>query len=130
VYEVDAPENDPVPMDVEPVEAQDPWESRQAWGGVLHGLREGDMRMVVDEKTKIEQAQRQMRASEAARGLTWEPLFFKSRHGDEHDLFHKLSEGLGWQLHHDKTKGVWKVDDERVKTLQRPFRGALTPFGY
>jgi hypothetical protein len=130
VYQVGAPENDAVPMDIEPVEAQDPWESRRAWDGVLQGLRAGDMRMVVAEKSKIEQAQRQMRASEAARGVKWEPLFFRSRKGEEHDVFHRLSEGLGWQLQHDKTKGVWRVDDGRVKTLQRPFRGDLTPFGY
>jgi hypothetical protein len=130
VYEVDAPENEPVPMEVEDVATQDPWESRRAWRGVLDGLAMGDMRAVVAEKTKIEQAQRQMRASEAMRGVTWEPLFFRSQHGDEHDVFHRLSEGLDWQLHDDKTKGVWRVDDGRVKNLQRPFRGDLTPFGY
>ncbi|KAG7284670.1 hypothetical protein NEMBOFW57_009279 [Staphylotrichum longicolle] len=70
VYDVDAPENEPVPMEVEAVEAQDPWESRRAWGEVLEGLRAGDMRAVVAEKSKIEQAQRQMRASEATRGVT------------------------------------------------------------
>ncbi|KAK4120507.1 hypothetical protein N657DRAFT_666108 [Parathielavia appendiculata] len=130
VYEVDAPENDPVPMDIEPVDAQDPWESRRAWDGVLRGLRTGDMRLAVDEKTKIEQAQRQMRASEAKRGVAWEPLFFRSRPGEEHDVFHRLSEGLGWQLHYDKTKGVWRVDDHKVQNMQRPFRGDLTPYGY
>jgi hypothetical protein len=130
VYEVDAAENAAVPVEVEPVETQDPWESRRAWDGVLRGLRTGDMRMVVEEKTKLEQAQRQMRASEAVRGMTWEPLLFRSIDGDEHDVFHRLSEGLGWQLHHDKTKGVWKVDEARVKNLQRPFRAEATPFGY
>ncbi|EAQ90253.1 hypothetical protein CHGG_02188 [Chaetomium globosum CBS 148.51] len=130
VYEVGAPENDPVPMDIEPVEAQDPFESRRAWDGVLQGLRSGDVRQVVAEKTKIEQAQRQMRASELAKGTPWQPLFFRSRQGEDHHVFHRLSEGLGWQLHHDRTKGVWRVDDEKVKKPQRPFRGDLTPFGY
>ncbi|KAL2256792.1 hypothetical protein VTK26DRAFT_1118 [Humicola hyalothermophila] len=130
VYEVDAPENAPVPMEIEPVERQDPWESRRAWDGVLRGLKKGDMRMVVEEKTKIEQAQRQMRASEAARGVKWEPLLFRSGPGEEHHVFHRLSEDLGWPLHHEKTKGVWKVDDEGVRNLQRPFRAEVTPFGY
>lgn len=129
-YRVDAPENEPVPMDLDPVEEQDPWESRRAWQGVLHGLRVGDMRMVVAEKTRIEQAQRQMRASEAVTGLTWEPLLFTARRAEEHDVFHRLAEGTGWQLHHDKTKGVWRVDEGRVKNLQRPFRAGLTPLGY
>ncbi|KAL2015285.1 hypothetical protein VTK56DRAFT_5910 [Thermocarpiscus australiensis] len=129
-YRVDAPENEPVPMDIDPVEEQDPWESRRAWSGVLHGLRVGDMRTVVAEKTKIEQAQRQMRAREAARGEKWEPLLFRSERGEDHDVFHRLADGMGWHLHHEKTKGVWKVDDGRVKNLQRPFRAGLTPLGY
>ncbi|KAL2150390.1 hypothetical protein VTH82DRAFT_6953 [Thermothelomyces myriococcoides] len=130
VYRVDGPENKPAPMELEPVEKQDPWESRRAWAGVLRGLTVGDMRAVVAEKTKIEQAQRQMRASEAARGIVWEPLFFKSHPSDQHRVFHRLAEGLGWQLHADKTKGVWKLDDGRLKRIQRPFRGDITPFGY
>lgn len=130
VYEVDAAENAAVPMEAAPVETQDPWESRRAWDGVLQGLRTGDMRMVVEEKSKLEQAQRQMRASEALRGVAWEPLLFRSRDAEEHGVFHRLSEGLGWQLHHDKTKGVWRVDDGRVQKLQRPFRADATPHGY
>ncbi|KAK3306244.1 uncharacterized protein B0T15DRAFT_222716 [Chaetomium strumarium] len=130
VVDLDAPENEPVPMDIAPLEAQDPWESRRAWAGVLHGLRVGDMRTVVAEKTKVEQAQRQMRASEARRGVAWEPLLFRSVPGESHEVFHRLSEGMGWQLHHDRTKGVWKINDGRVKTLERPFRAGATPFGY
>ncbi|KAL2177319.1 uncharacterized protein P884DRAFT_200478 [Thermothelomyces heterothallicus CBS 202.75] len=130
VYRADAPENGPARMEMEPVEKQDPWESRRAWAGVLRGLAAGDMRSVVAEKTKIEQAQRQMRASEAARGVVWEPLFFNSYPSDDHPVFHRLSHGLGWQLHADKTKGVWKLDDGRLKRIQRPFRGDITPFGY
>ncbi len=128
VFEVDAA--GAVDMVVEPLEQQDPWESRRAWGGVLDGLRTGDMRAVVAEKTKIEEAQRRMRASEAKRGVAWEPLLFRSQPAEDHEVFHRLSEGLAWPLQHEKTKGVWRVDDERVKTLQRPFRGGLTPFGY
>jgi hypothetical protein len=130
-YKVDAAENEPVPMDILPIEEQDPWESRKAWRSVLHGLTVGDMRMVVEEKSKIEQAQRQMRASEAARGKTWEPLLFRSQSGEAHEVFHRLSKGImGWDLQQEKTKGVWKVDDARMANLQRPFRAGLTPFGY
>ncbi|KXX79870.1 Protein kes1 [Madurella mycetomatis] len=129
-YRVDAPENEPLPVEIPPLEEQDPWESRNAWQGVLHGLMVGDMRMVVNEKTKIEQAQRQMRASEVARGKKWQPLLFRSGEGEAHEVFHKLSEGLGWQLQHERTKGVWRVDDGRVKNLQRPFRPGVTPLGY
>ncbi|KAK3385573.1 hypothetical protein B0H63DRAFT_433318 [Podospora didyma] len=130
-YEVDACENQPVPIDIAPVEQQDPWESRRAWGGVLAGMEDGDMRQVLAEKSRIEQAQRQMRANEKAREEKWEPLLFKTQRGEDHETFHKLSEGMAptWQLNHDKTKGVWRIDDRQVKNVQRPYRGELTPLG-
>ena len=129
-YAVDGAGNGPAAMEIAPVEEQDPWESRRAWAGVLRGLRTGDMRTVVAEKSRIEQAQREMRASEAARGVAREPLLFRSRPGDEHEVFHRLAERLDWQLHADKTKGVWRVDDARLTNLRRPFRPGLTPLGY
>ncbi|KAK5662402.1 hypothetical protein OQA88_8312 [Cercophora sp. LCS_1] len=131
VYEVDAPENAPAPMDIAPLDEQDEWESRKAWHGVLSGMAAGDMRAVLAEKTKIEQAQRQMRAREAAEGVKWEPLLFRSQDGDDHDVFHKLAEGTGHRLWHEKTKGVWRVDKNRVaeRQAQRPYRSSLTPLG-
>ncbi|KAK3348782.1 hypothetical protein B0T25DRAFT_459652 [Lasiosphaeria hispida] len=129
VYEVDAPGNEPAPMDIASVEEQDPWESRRAWGGVLGGIENGDMRTVLAEKTRVEQAQRQMRAREAAEGDTWQPLLFRSRDGEEHDVFHELAEGTSWRLWDEKTKGVWRIDDSRATTVQRPFRGEMTPLG-
>ncbi|KAK3936804.1 protein kes1 [Diplogelasinospora grovesii] len=128
-YIVDAPENEPAPIDIPPIDEQDPWESRRAWGGVLSGMEMGDMRMVVTEKTKIEQAQRQMRTREKERNEKWEPLLFKSLDGDDHEVFHDLTEGTDWRLQDDKTKGVWRIDEHRVNNLQRPFRGHLTPLG-
>ncbi|KAK3317424.1 hypothetical protein B0T19DRAFT_469078 [Cercophora scortea] len=129
-YVVDADENTPAPITITSVDEQDPWESRRAWGGVLNGMQAGDMRQVLAEKTKVEQAQRQMRAFEASRGHAWEPLLFRSIAAEEHGVFHELAEGTGLALHHEKTKGVWKLDDRRVKGLQRPFREGLTPLGY
>lgn len=128
-YDVEAPENEPAPITIEAIEQQDPWESRRAWGGVLSGMASGDMRVVLTEKTKVEQAQRQMRAQEVAEGTKWEPLLFRSQAGEDHEVFHELAEGTTWRLWHEKTKGVWKLDDARVRNLQRPFRGDLTPFG-
>ena len=128
-YEVDAPENAPVPMEIAPLEDQDEWESRRAWAGVLAGMEEGDMRAVLAEKTKIEQAQRQLRAKEAAEGRRWEPLLFKSIEGEDHAAFHDLAEGTSWRLWHEKTKGVWRVDESKVTGTQSPYRGDLTPLG-
>lgn len=128
-YDVDAVENRPAPMDMVPIEKQDPWESRNAWGGVINALDRGDFRETVLEKSKLEQAQRRMRAEEKQEGRTWEPLMFKSKEGEEHDIFHRLAEGTSWKLNDDKTKGVWRVDDAKVTRTQRPFRGGLTPLG-
>lgn len=128
-YDVDAVENQPAPMDLAPTKEQDSWESRKAWGPVAKALDRGDFRETVAEKSKLEQAQRRMRADEKENGETWEPLLFRSRAGDEHGVFHGLAKGTSWQLHDDKTKGVWRVDDAKVATMQKPFRGGLSPLG-
>ncbi|KAM0280794.1 hypothetical protein ACHAQH_003822 [Verticillium albo-atrum] len=118
------------PMDMPPLDAQDPWESRRAWREVETGLRTGDLRSAVAAKTEIEKAQREMRAVEAEEGTTWEPLLFKSSIGEKHEVFHRLAEGMeGWEhLHDERTRGVWRVDEAALKT-ERPFRGELTPLG-
>lgn len=131
-YDVDAVENRPAPMDIAPVKEQDPWESRRAWGGVIDALDQGDFRSTVAEKSKLEQAQRRMRAEEKQLGQQWEPLFFKSKEGKEHDVFHQLAKGTAWKLNDEKTNGVWRVDDAKIAggRVQKPFRGGLTPLGY
>lgn len=137
-YDVDAVENRPAPMDLAPVAEQDPWESRRAWRGVIDALDRGDFRETVAEKSKLEQAQRRMRAEEKKQSGSggsakeWEPLFFRSKAGGEHDAFHRLAQGTSWKLHDDKTKGVWRVDDAKISgsgRVQRPFRGGCTPLG-
>ncbi|KAF3760924.1 Oxysterol-binding protein [Cryphonectria parasitica EP155] len=128
-YDVDAVENRPAPMHVAPIEKQDPWESRRAWAGVVDALDRGEFRDVVAEKSKLEQAQRRMRAEERRTGTSFEPLLFRSCRGEEHAIFHQLAEGTSWQLDDDKTKGVWRVDDDKVAGAPRPFRGGLTPLG-
>lgn len=128
-YAVDAPENGPAPMDVRPVGEQDAWESRRAWAGVLDALERGNFHETVQEKTKVEQAQRRMRAQEAQRGHVWQPLFFRSMPGQDHAVFHRLAAGTPWKLHDDRTQGVWRVDEAKLAAAQRPFRGGLTPLG-
>ena len=129
-YVVDAPENTPVPIQVDSLAEQDPWESRKAWQAVLSGIEYRDMRQVMAEKTKIEQAQRQMRVVEKQNEETWTPLLFKSIPGEEHDVFHELCEGTDMTLDSERTKGVWRLDGDGLRGLQRPFRGDLTPLGY
>lgn len=130
-FDADAVESRPAPMDIEPVERQDVWESRRAWGGVIDALHRGDFRETVAEKSKLEQAQRRMRADEKKEDKTWEPLLFTSKEGKQHEVFHRLAKGTSWeaQLHDEKTKGVWRVDDAKVASTRRPFRPEFTPLG-
>ncbi|EPE10883.1 oxysterol-binding protein [Ophiostoma piceae UAMH 11346] len=137
-YDVDAPENDAAPISLPPIDKQDPWESRRAWAGVLEGLETGNLGQTVAEKTKIEQAQRRMRAREAADGDTWTPLLFASDSAASTaaaETFRRLSKavptsgGAGLELHDGRTKGVWRVVDAKAKNIQRPLRGSTTPLG-
>ncbi|KAK7409005.1 hypothetical protein QQX98_008824 [Neonectria punicea] len=128
-YKVDAAETQPAAMTLESIEDQDPWESRFAWKDVIGGLESGDLWAASTAKHKVEEAQRRMRLEEKKTGETWEPLFFNSIPGDQHEVFHRLTEGTGWALSDSETKGVWVVNDERLANTQKPFRGSFTPLG-
>jgi oxysterol-binding protein-related protein 9/10/11 len=54
------------PLQIPDLDAQDPWESRNAWKDVPAALVKGDIPNIVKEKTKLEEAQRAMRKKEAA----------------------------------------------------------------
>lgn len=128
-YNVDAVENRPAPINIDPIDKQDPWESRRAWAGVIAAIKRGDLHDTIAEKSKLERAQRQMRAMEKKNGQTWEPLLFTSKGGDRHAIFHKLVEGTNWRLNEEKTGGVWRVRDVVAAKIPRPFRGERTPLG-
>jgi hypothetical protein len=86
------------------------------------------MQKTVDEKSKLEEAQRELRKLEESKGLKWEALFFNNVTGDL--VFEKLAKVIGGDLCSTKTEGVWKFDDEkRKKGIQSPFHGTLRPDG-
>lgn len=126
-YNVEGDENQPAPMEMPHVDDQDPWESRRAWKDVISALGRGDLRAASAAKQTVEDAQRQMRLEEARKGETWRPLFFDSIDGDDHEVFHRLAERNS--LSELQTKGVWRLKDESLSKVQRPFRGDLTPLG-
>jgi hypothetical protein len=90
-----------VPLQIPDIDAQDPWESRNAWKDVLAALAKGDIQNIV-KKTKLEEAQRAMRKKEAAEGIKLEPKFFSSTEDDP--VFRKLAAVTSWQLHAERTK--------------------------
>lgn len=112
---------------VPPMEKQDPWESRKAWKGVIESIQSGDMQGVADNKSKLENAQRQLRKKPETSEESWRPLFFKKE--DRHDVAQKLLGEVGQTLAKDQTQGVWRFNREAAASLQRPWRGDVTPFG-
>ncbi|KAF7557316.1 hypothetical protein G7Z17_g817 [Cylindrodendrum hubeiense] len=128
-YDADASENRPASMNIEAVENQDPWESRNAWKHVIGALKGGDLWTASAEKNKVEEAQRQMRVKEKQEGTQWEPLLFDSVPGNQHEAYHRLTENTGYNLMDSETKGVWRIKDEHAASVQKPFRGSLTPLG-
>ncbi|KAE9378557.1 oxysterol-binding protein [Stipitochalara longipes BDJ] len=130
VVDTNAPENDAATLSISKVDEQDPWESRRAWKHVIEALRSGNYGDAVTEKTKIENAQREMRSAETKSGRIWKPLFFYSLEGgSEHDTFHKLGAATGWKLWNQWTNGIWKADTDKLKRLKKPFRDNITPLG-
>lgn len=124
------PGNRPAPMRLTPLQDQDPWESRRAWAAVRTALMDNDFRAVIREKSKVEQAQRDMRANERQRGKKRKPLVFRSMKAQEYGVFRELTEGFDeWKLEGDRTLGVWRADLEKLKVMERPFRRELTPDG-
>jgi hypothetical protein len=110
------------------IEEMDPWETRRAWGPVIAALRQGDMGETSRRKSKLENAQRNLRAVEARKGSSWKPLFFEQLQG-EYKPFNDLGSATGWALEKDRTRGVWIANEERIRSLKRPFRPDSTPHG-
>jgi hypothetical protein len=60
--DVNMPKSSPEMGDT--LEQQDPWEPRNAWAGVIKASNNGDIQRTVDEKSKVEEAQRELRKLE------------------------------------------------------------------
>ncbi|ORY55624.1 uncharacterized protein BCR38DRAFT_356614 [Pseudomassariella vexata] len=97
-------------LSIKPVEQQDTWESRRAWGKVADAILASNLQRVNDEKKVIEEGQRAMREAEAEGGIEWPRLFFRNTDRDQE--FEVLSRGIpvseSQSLEQDRTAGVWK----------------------
>ncbi|OQO07920.1 hypothetical protein B0A48_06712 [Cryoendolithus antarcticus] len=108
------------PLQVAPIEAQDPLETRRAWQKVAAAILKGDMNTTSAEKTLIENSQREMRKKEAAEGREWERRFFSKAKGLP--IFEKLKkEAPGESLEADQTNGVWVFDQAKASAAKPPF---------
>ncbi|PBP24708.1 oxysterol-binding protein [Diplocarpon rosae] len=104
------------PLTIEPLDAQNPMESRRAWQKVAAGIASGDMEMTGAEKTKIEESQRELRRQEAAEGRQWERRYFTKRESDP--VLSTLGPIIGLLPEPEKTGGIWRYDEKKAKRLQ------------
>lgn len=117
-----------VPLESEPLAEQDPWESRKAWAGVIAALNKGDMSGTAHEKSILEEAQREMRKAEEAKGTHWEPLFFSRLQTSRDPLVEDLAaepvrEGL-----FSPRSGMWRFDGQKwERGVRKPFHGHVKP---
>ncbi|KAG7118064.1 Oxysterol-binding protein 4 like [Verticillium longisporum] len=79
----DATKVEPTGLVVAPVEQQHPLESRRAWAKVAAAVAKGDMDTLSFEKSKIENAQRELRAKERSEGRVWERRYFSEFKGQD-----------------------------------------------
>lgn len=85
------------------------------------------MLTTVREKSKIEQAQREMRRKEKAKGREWEQVFFSRTEDDV--LFRTLAGSAKDQLSADMTGGVWRFDEGKARRARVPYHDGVTPTG-
>lgn len=115
----DATANKTTPLTVAPIEAQHPLESRRAWNKVATAILSGDMDTVGREKTKIETAQRELRAKEKAEGRMWQRRYFTVR-TEPDPILSDLGKHVGVPDHGDadKTGGVWRFDSAKAEKVK------------
>ena len=100
------------PLQVAPLEQQDPYESHRAWAKVAEGVAAGNMDLISAEKTKIEESQRELRRIEKAEGRVWERRYFTAVENDP--VLANLGAIVGTNGDADKTGGVWRFDETKA----------------
>ncbi|PYI10107.1 oxysterol binding protein [Aspergillus sclerotiicarbonarius CBS 121057] len=110
------------PLTLAPIEEQDLYESRRAWRDVAVGIERGDMDAVSVAKSKIENAQRELRKVEKSEGREWDRRFFKRVNESDDDGFWQLARMLGiTSLESEKTGGVWRFDAANAVDAKPPY---------
>ena len=106
------------PLQIAPLEQQDDLEAHRAWKKVIDAIIKGDMDTTNFEKSKIENAQREMRKKEQAEGRTWERRYFTKVESDP--LFEKLAKPIGEKIEAERTGGIWRFDAAKAKMHMKP----------
>jgi hypothetical protein len=111
----DAEASATTPLIIAPIEEQDPYESRKAWQKVAAGIAVGDMDVTGEEKTKIEEEQRELRRQEKAEGRLWERRYFTLV--EEDPVLETLGPVIGLLPEADKTGGIWRFDKTKAEAV-------------
>lgn len=82
----------PSPPQVRPIEEHWDRESQRLWEKTANAVKERNHEVATDEKTKVEDRQREEAAKRAQEGIEWQPRLFRKVHeGPEEGL-----EDLEW----------------------------------
>jgi len=121
VESYDAKKTPRTPLQVVPLEQQDPLESRRAWRKVADAINRGDMDKTTAEKSLIENTQREMRKQEKDSNTEWQRRYFTRV--DRNDVFESLVKEVpgGTGTDADKTAGVWIFDAQKAKNASPSF---------
>ena len=110
------------PLTVAPLAEQDLYESRRAWSDVAAGIQRGDMDAVSIAKSRIENAQRELRRVEKSEGREWERRFFTQTDEKDDDAeFLRLARSIDLVLDSDKTGGIWRFDAKKAEGACPPY---------
>lgn len=114
VESYDAKKTPRTPLQVAPLDQQDPLESRRAWKKVADAINKGDMDTTSGEKSMIENQQRQLRIKEKEEGSEWPRRYFTRVERSEkfEQMVQYVPEG---RTDADKTNGVWMFDANKAK---------------
>ncbi|KAI9803005.1 MAG: hypothetical protein M1825_002238 [Sarcosagium campestre] len=105
------------PLTLAPLDQQDPLESRLAWRAVAAAIEKGDMDTTGIEKSKIENAQRDLRRKEQSEGKEWDRRYFSRVDGTD-ALFDALGPKVGESTPEaEKTGGIWRWDQRKYENL-------------
>ncbi|KAJ9612720.1 hypothetical protein H2204_014977 [Knufia peltigerae] len=114
------------PLVTEPLEDQDPWESRLAWRGVREALLRGDMQGAADAKSRLENGQREMQKVDED-GKHWKRLFYEAGQRDE--VAEELGRKIGQTIDPADTVAAWKfrLEEWRDGRFNKPYHEGLRP---
>ncbi|OAA32668.1 Oxysterol-binding protein [Moelleriella libera RCEF 2490] len=84
----------PSPPKVRPIAEQEERESQRLWLSTAKAVKERNHELATDEKTKIEDRQREEAAARASDGTEWQPRLFRRVKSDD-----GVGEDLEWIIH-------------------------------